>query len=192
MAWSDLITDMNDTVKDEFGESASHTTQDGNTVTAIADLVIERLGEDGRAMCDIDSADVATPGIGDLVAVGAESWRVYDRSALGSGYWPCELRQLSEWTQCTVHTYNRTSNAWNAAASATLWMHVSVTQDAEDFDLSAGMTTVETFEIVAPYNANILKRSRIKWGTRYLYPTSVIPDDSKTLRMSITAQEQTA
>ena len=189
MAWSDEITNLNDEIRGMFGEAATHTTQDGLTVTSIADLVIERLGDDGHAMCDIDSADVAIPGIGDLITIGSENWRIYDRSAFGSEYWPCELRQLSEWAQCTVHAYNRTSNAWNTTATATLWMHITAVTNMDNIDGDIGSVNSTDYSIVAPYNTALTQKVQIRWGSKRLYPTSVIADDSRSYQMTIEATE---
>jgi len=189
MTWDTMLSEMNDSVKDLYGVAATHTTQDAVTVTAIAALVIERLGADGDATCDIDSVDVATPGIGDLITIGIETWRLFDRSALGSGYWPCELRQLSEWGQVAVYTYDRTANDWKSTPEVTLWMHIMTSDNGEEFETDVGRTRSLDYEIVAPYNANLNSKVKLVFDGRDLYPTSVIPDDSRSYRMMIQAGE---
>jgi head-tail adaptor len=188
-AFDDILDELNDSVRAEFGETADYTSESGVLTASISDLVIERLGEDGRAACDIDANDVLAPGIGDLIEVGAESWRIYNRDALGSGYWPCRLRQLSEWAQLTIHTYNTTTDDWNETPAETLWAHIETIDSTEAHDEEMGSIKVQVFNLMMPYDTDITFRTQLRWGSRRLYVSSVVPDDSLSLSMMITASE---
>ncbi len=157
------------------GEALTWQSRDGGAAVAIT-TVMHRNGENGSAVINIPVADVAAPEFSDKITDGAAvDWYVSNVNETSQGRTYCELKKSSWWQ--TVNIEENIAGTWSVHTAGVLGILES-RSSVEDFDEFNQLQTDYTFKCM--YLSDPTQKMRLKFGSRKLYITGIINDETRS------------
>lgn len=181
MAYSDALTELNDSLADYFGIAVDYATVAGVSTTGIT-AVVDFLEAEGQAMCDMPTASISSPEIGALVTIDSDSstWRVYDYGNVRRGYTELDIRSTDYWKTGTLQS--QSGATWSGAATHPIYIDPNGTTEFIDGDTH----NVETvYSARAPYDATITEKKRLVIGGSNYYIQGVTIDATGSRYMDL-------